>query len=217
MMSQEELVKAFQEADKGIQETVERLLTERGRGGLGLGKTQEENDLILKLYEYEQEYFQDMTLNEGWLAELASIADDMFDYIHTTIEELSEIKIEELDGCSGQYSIKDNTITISPEYKDDKAVILHEMVHYYEENIRLRINPALNETLLLVLYKKLSPLIPDIDKEIEKHADLYYLDDLENSGGQHSILFYLKTLDLDLMCGFPFGTVFGYGYADEKE
>ena len=37
---------------------------------------------------------------------------------------------------------------------------------------------------------------------------------LANETGLHDLLFFLKSLDLDLQCGFKMFTTFDYNYAD---
>lgn len=39
-----------------------------------------------------------------------------------------------------------------------------------------------------------------------------YNEDLANAGGEHDLLFFLKSIDLDIRCGFELLTVFGYNY-----
>ena len=84
------------------------------------------------------------------------------------------------------------------------------MIHAYEFILSQKI-PMLHEYLTLALYKKLSPLINDLDKRLSEHGEMYGQYRVTSSGGYHGLLFYLKSLDLDIRCGYSLGTVCGYG------
>lgn len=60
------------------------------------------------------------------------------------------------------------------------------------------------------LYNKLNPEIPDLDDKIAGRANILSGMDIYIQGGKHDILFFLKSLDLDLRCGYKLGTVCGY-------
>jgi len=50
------------------------------------------------------------------------------------------------------------------------------------------------------------------------HANIPHNEDLADVGGEHDLLFFLKSIDLDIRCGFELLTVFGYNYTrDFKE
>ena len=53
----------------------------------------------------------------------------------------------------------------------------------------------------------------DIDTWIFNHANIPHNDELAVAGGEHDLLFFLKSIDLDIRCGFELLTVFGYDYA----
>lgn len=114
------------------------------------------------------------------------------------------------DEIAGQTNGIDRTIEISPEYLDDKAVILHEMIHAHENLIN---NEWLfyHDIILLCLYNDLKGKITDLDAKILEHTHVIRGDSISMEGGSHDILFLLKGLDLDLRCGFELGTVCGYG------
>ena len=57
--------------------------------------------------------------------------------------------------------------------------------------------------------------IPKLDDIISSHAHLLTGSTIYYRGGLHDILFLLKSFDLDIRMGYPLGTVFGYGRADE--
>lgn len=111
---------------------------------------------------------------------------------------------------SSQFNPNEHTIFITRSHIDDKRVILHEMIHAYEHMLEQK-HHMLNEYLLLALYKKLSPLIPDLDKRLAEHGEMYSQYRVRSLGGYHGLLFYLKSLDLDIRCDYKLGTVCGYG------
>lgn len=52
------------------------------------------------------------------------------------------------------------------------------------------------------------------DMRINKHLSQEQLAKrikIAQAGGNHDILFFLKSLDVDLRCGYTLGTVCGYG------
>ena len=50
----------------------------------------------------------------------------------------------------------------------------------------------------------------DLDVLIHKHANFSDVLLIAEQGGSHDLLFFLKSLDLDLRFGYDLGTVFGY-------
>ena len=176
-------------------------------------RTPDEDKLYGNILEYEEEYFEDMTFQPGSVCyETVSFIIDNFDFFSLEIEYFYfRYYVKELkDGTSGICDLKERTITISPKYKDDRSVILHEMIHAYEY-ILVNENPVLCELMLIMLYNKLKPSIPNLDELIKDHTELYGQHCIAATGGQHGILFYLKSLDLDLRCGYNLGKVCGYG------
>jgi len=142
-----------------------------------------ETELECKIEEYEQLYFEDFTLQPN------SILHDLLVYEVTregktfetsgdlpTDMELGEnytFKIKKLKGCAGVCNNRLKTITIDPEYADDPAVLLHEMIHAYIDlfqNSKYAIIATMFECLLLRLYNDLKIKIPDLENRIIEHA-----------------------------------------------
>lgn len=119
--------------------------------------------------------------------------------------------VKKLDGdIAGYFSNKDKTLCISPEYLHGDATILHEMIHMIE--CYLEDFPKFyHDAVLLSLYNDLKGKIPDIDHRIVLHTHLYRGEEITAEGGNHDILFLLKSFDLDLRLGHKLGTVCGYG------
>lgn len=175
--------------------------------------TDQEKRLAEMCEEYEREFFADVWQIETIKTALEWGAD--FGYM-LSITGNCFFKVKKLRGDTvGQYNRQKKTITISPENLR-KSVVLHEMIHFYESTIE-RINPAINEFWMLMLYNKLKEQVADLDGLILGHGELFGLDRLERSGGRHGLLFMLKSLELDLRLGLPLGSVFGYDKREELE
>lgn len=175
--------------------------------------TVDEYELHGKILEYEEKYFEDMTFQPGSaLYDIVQTVIDMYDYFSLELEsQYFTFHIQDLEnGTMGQTNFPERKIVIAPKYKNDKSVILHEMIHAYELTLQTE-HSVLNELLLITLYNKLKPQIPELDKLINEHVELYGQHCVSISGGTHGLLFYLKSLDLDLRCEYKLGTVCGYG------
>ena len=68
-----------------------------------------------------------------------------------------------------------------------------------------------HDILLFSLYDDLRKRVPDLRDRIIAHTHLISSEKVLLSGGEHDLLFFLKSIDLDLRCGYPLGTVCGYG------
>ena len=123
------------------------------------------------------------------------------------------VKVEETENCNGYYNHKNQVICISPKCVEDKACILHEMIHLHESVIN-DLPLYLHDMLLWALYGKLKAQIPKLDEIISDHAHILTGSTLYSQGGLHDILFLLKSFDLDIRNHYPLGTVFAYGRAD---
>ena len=175
--------------------------------------------LLEKIGEYEEAYFEDFLLSPD------SILHDFLCYeveiepgkrIETSDDqppmELYEnyyFKVDDLDEGGGMCDPKAHTITIDPESIDDPAVILHEMIHAYIDLLENK-NFLMMDCLLLKLYTNLAAKIPDLEERIIGHSHRIKQEDFDNHGW-HGLLFFLKSLDLDLRLGLALGTVCGYG------
>lgn len=126
-------------------------------------------------------------------------------------EQLFRIKIDELEDYIAYTDISDRKIVVDKKHTKNKAAILHEMIHAHEY-ILTKQSPVLKEILLLELYKDLKTKLPKLDDWIYNHANIPHNTDLAKEGGEHDLLFFLKSLDLDLKCGFEYFTIFGYDY-----
>ena len=193
--------------------------------------TAEEERLQEKMMEYEEAYFEDFTLKPDSILRdfiCFEVKDDSDKWVEIA-EDLPDtglfycvpyvIKIADLDGAAGEYDIESRTITIGSEYVDDQKVILHEMIHAYInlfENSKYAIIATLLECLLLRLYTELKTKISNLDGRIIDHAHVIGQEDFRGKGA-HGLLFFLKSLDLDIRLDLPLGSVCSYGRDDTGE
>jgi hypothetical protein len=188
-------------------------------------QTDEEKRLWEKIAEYERAYFEDMTLQPG------SILDDFMwrkvEYDSSNQEEdwiapdmgLGHngytVKIDDLsDGDMAVCEDEPRVIKIDSKYADDKIVVLHEMIHAYvglfREGKPLMSLISIAELLLVRLYADLQIKIQDLDKRIINHQNMIDVE-IFAQHGPHDLLFFLKSLDLDLRLKLPLGSVCSYG------
>lgn len=183
-------------------------------------QTEEVFNIHLKMIMLE-DFFDDMMLDKksimGKYTE--SPYDNFCDVTYNDIESLSlqahhyriEISTDMPDGCDGYNCAADKLIVIKADVTNDDNTILHEMLHAHEE-ILMSVNHILRDTLILELYKYLQRHIENIDEIIEFHSNIIHNLELANMGGKHSLLFLLKSLEIDIRRGNELFTVFGYGY-----
>lgn len=176
-------------------------------------RTAEEENLFLTAIDYEYQFFEDMTFQENSLCwNIASFKDAEFDHLYLGISNYQYRFYITADNNSfmGMHDCIDKTITITQSHIHDTHVLLHEMLHAYEAMLNDQ-NPILRENLLIALYRKLTPKIPDLPNRIQQHSELYGQQCVTSFGGSHGLLFFLKSLDLDIRLGYSLGTVCGYG------
>ncbi len=119
--------------------------------------------------------------------------------------------VQELpEGVCGWVDSTEKIVAISPQYAEDKGVILHEMTHFYQ-NLLNEKPTYLRDILFCCLYNQLKAKVPDLDKRIVDHTHALRQERITIEGGSHDLLFFLKSLELDLRCGYKLGTVCGYG------
>ena len=191
-------------------------------------------ELDIKAEQFSEMYFEDMRLAMGSIVEkylwltyttgerVYSLPDDWYFQLDANNYSYA---VGELDDAAGQTDHKARTVTIAPEHKDDDIMLLHEMIHVFiglydradsftnlfGETIHGSVFPFIRDALLLCLHNDLNAKIPDLDERILAHANIHSGVAIAKEGGSHDILFFLKSLDLDLRCGYKLGTVCGYG------
>lgn len=181
--------------------------------------TPEERELQCRCYDYAEEYFEDMTLSEGtMMGDVMEIASEWYDYLPKGIEDARlRFLIVDSDEYSGSFNATERVLKIDRRYLSDKSVILHELIHFFEWHLETEYPLCIRELLVIRLYKKLLPQIQDLDERITAHCELFEHEETFRHGGEHGVLFFLKSLDLDIRCGYPLGTVCGYGRGDGEQ
>ena len=173
-------------------------------------RTKEEKELADQAYHYEEDYFQDMLLNEYKDPYVCSteMEDETWEEVKANIFSYSHIldtwifKLEEIDDCCSQCVGARKTITIDPAQisagEDLDLTLLHELIHAFE----FIMPDTHKQYVTLRLFQKLEPLIPGLLDKIEA--------DLHTQSSEHTLLFLLKSLDLDLRLNKPPGTIYSH-------
>jgi hypothetical protein len=195
-----------------------------------MNKAELDKALNSKVLEYDKAYFGDMRFEKGSVA--GDILLDANNDTHKKKESdefwadpfnislnkytfrVRHIKDE---STAAEVNAKTNVITIDPREAEDMNVILHEMIHAYEWELDPISLLPFRETLLVRLYDALKGKIKNLDNMITAYANYenqYVF--TTNKYGIHGILFFLKSLDLDLRLGWPIGTVMGYGISKDN-
>lgn len=200
-------------------------------------KSKEESMLLKKAIEFGEEYFSDMSLAD-FSSELTarrecklsfqdlginpdmspeeineifdSLSDDDYEFVESNdfgqflcLDSWRFVIIPDTNEYEGACHFYSYLIEICERNKDDDDTILHEIIHAYEHMLSMT---EYREYVLLKLYKKLSKEVPELDRYIS--VDNHFLFQ------EHSILFLLKSFDLDLRMGKPLGTIYAYGRTD---
>lgn len=165
--------------------------------------------LMVEAIQLEGIYFQDMTL-EGY-PQILEVLDRWGIRMNPAIEHAHFYVLEQDgDGTTGAYNKRDRSMGF---VLDGLTVntICHEMIHHYEYELD-ELDESLRQYLTIKLWQKLSPQIPDLENRVLKHIEATEHRKLQNEGGQHDVLFLLKSYDIDTQLSVPLGTTFGYGY-----
>jgi hypothetical protein len=181
-------------------------------------RTEEEKKLFESILKYEGKYFGDFHFRSNSIVapflKYREEVDGKMKKVYaeipvmTTITDMFyRVRVRNLDkNTYGRCEHKKRIITITPSNLNNKPLILHEMIHAYVDGL----NYCFREILLTCLYRDLSRKTPKLDSYLTKKNHVFEAKRIANAGGFHSILFNLKSLDLDFRCGFKPGTVFGY-------
>lgn len=187
----------------------------------------DERELLSRMYKLD-DYFTDMSLRPDSIVrpyttfksqtQDGSWIDEAPDFWFGLFEnEDFFVHIRDLPvGVAGCYNEETKEVSISPSEANNESVILHEMIHAYEHKLK-EIAPYYRDIVMLCLYNDLVKKIPNLDSRIINHTHVIRADDITKQGGYHDVLFYLKSLDLDIRCGFPLGTVCGYGRTETPQ
>ena len=147
--------------------------------------------------------------SDEWINDEVGRPDELAYFSHTFLR----YKVEKLDGMLGYYNHEEQLICVTPEALNNNFVILHEMIHVYEDLIN-ELPLFYHDMVYWALYSDLRKKIPKLDEIITGHAHLLNESSIYQFGGLHDILFLLKSFDLDIRMGAQLGTVFGYNRVD---
>lgn len=180
-------------------------------------KTEKEEDLELFI-SLQEDLFSDMIFEKGSITGDFMLRNEKHLIFETGLsidEQYFRFIVEDIEKYDAYTDVNSRKIVVDKKHIKNKPTILHEMLHAHEFILEKR-KPLLKEILLLELYKDLKPKLNqkniDIDTLIFNHANIPHNEDLADAGGEHDLLFFLKSIDLDIRCGFELLTVFGYDY-----
>ncbi|MFA5385635.1 MAG: hypothetical protein WC364_13450 [Eubacteriales bacterium] len=149
------------------------------------------------LNEYKEPSVCSTEIEDGTWQEVKA---NIFSYNH--ILDTWIFKLEEIEDCCGQCVGTRKTIIIDPAQtsvgEDLNLTLLHELIHAFE----FTMPDTHKQYVTLRLFQKLEPLIPGLLDKIE--TDLYA------QSSEHTLLFNLKSLDLDLRLNKPPGTIYSH-------
>jgi hypothetical protein len=112
---------------------------------------------------------------------------------------------------AGICSKKDRTVKIDERDAEDPLVIMHEMIHVYEQCYTQREA----DIAIYALARHLRQKIKRLDDMVYFFLHFRTRDEFPNLiTGDHGLLFFLKSLDLDLRLDVPLGSFCGYGFED---
>lgn len=171
---------------------------------------------------YEDRYFKDMTMRLQSIRDhymCYELGEDGEKYVKTNYGDppvitISDWKIVErkLRNRVGVCIPKNLEIAIkqglSP--KERKITFLHELIHAYETELALANQVHTRDLVFIFLYKNLVKRLGE--KKTNSLLKIVSQSIFWESG--HSLLFTLKSLDLDIRLKLPFGSVFSYGKTD---
>ena len=155
--------------------------------------------------------YSDEYMDGEWEDEVLSLPDTL-EYFSA---ENVRVSIDNLAQAKGMFHIRSEDgvpeIVISKNYIDDDTVIAHELIHLHETILEDSL-PYACDIVFWALYQDLKTKIKNLDEIISRHLSLLNIRDINREGGKHDLLFFVKSLDLDLRLGKELGTVFDYGH-----
>ena len=186
--------------------------------------TTRDKELHDRLYDFG-DLFDDMLFEGGCIQELikCEIAVKKHEWIEQRIESPDELeyfsynayKTEIIDDTNNIafFNCLDKVLCISAEHMNEDYILLHEMIHLHEDVLNC-IPTFYRDSLLWALYSSLKKKVHNLDQLISAHAMVAGGQIVYSMGGTHDILFFLKSIDLDIRMGYSLGTVFGYDSAN---
>lgn len=193
-------------------------------------RSKADEELAEIVYKNEQ-YFDDMCFELGSIVHdfvSCQLQDEDGEVYETSSDKFMDLrsqkwrfyvkKLREKNTMGVTY-LNERKIIINVPYKDDLKTILHEMIHAHETLIN-QMPSFYHDILVFSLYKSLSAKIPDLYDRIVRHTHEHFGMEITFQGGEHDMLFFLKSLDLDLKLGYELEAICGYGrdeYSDAED
>lgn len=181
--------------------------------------TQDEIEIYDRIW-LSRHYFDDLTFQEKSSTFSIFEADDKPDlqsFFENLVVVVDEFKNPNL---LASYNSKYHTITVSPKVKTEEYCFLHEMIHMFDKTYDGI--DGLRDAVRWRLYYSLQDKIKGLDQAILDFTKIRSLRSINRCPEnprlflqKHDTLFLLKSIDLDIKMGYPFGTVLGYGYVDK--
>ena len=177
-------------------------------------KSPEEQALHLQAIDYQDRYFKDLTLREKRIRK--RLASHKVEIDGEWVDEESDLEIcltgarwifryrRFRDDTLGLCEYRKRTISIKRGLEGDdlKSVLLHEMIHAYEDTLY----PTFRDWLLIDLHERMT-------KKLGNRTVLRCMDTSNHAvlhEAHHGPFFLLKSLELDERMGWKRGSVFGY-------
>lgn len=181
--------------------------------------TDDSVDLWNKVEELSDRYFGDMLFKPGSITykyieeegQSGTSRPDLPEELEFFSYDRYDFKVQSLpEYVSGYYDNTDGRqeFCVNVTHKDDDDTILHELIHLHED--ALSSLPYYRDVVFISLYWDLKRMVPDLDTVIRRFPTVLNETGSSDQSGEHSILFLLKSLDIDIRKGQKLGTVFGY-------
>ena len=167
----------------------------------------EEVALIQKAYIVQGDLFQDMICCGNGFERTQSLPNNL----ECFALESYHFSIADDEETVGRFDEETKTLSIGKEYTEDERVWLHELIHLYEHNLEsVPGGMVFRDAVIWHLYCKLRDSISDLDKIISMYMQMDYISHIYHLGWTHDLLFFIKSLDIDLAKGWARYTTFGY-------
>ena len=125
------------------------------------------------------------------------------DLVYINVDDWRLVVVDDNDEYIGYCKPEKKVIEIVESRVTDDIVLLHELIHAYEDLLDDIVGGAYSKYVVIRLFDKLSKQIPNLVTKVTL--------DVHRDNIVHTPLFLLKSFDLDLRCGLPLGTIYGYG------
>lgn len=151
--------------------------------------------------------YDDDYMDGEWTDDYAPLPDSIeyfgFNFVRT--------KVVDNSNKSGYFNVVDDIpeIVINKNYIDDDPTIAHELIHLYEYVLD-EYKPIFRDAVFWGIYQNLKKRVTGLDDAISYFLDLLNTEEINKEGGNHDLLFFVKSIDIDVNMKLPLGTVFGY-------